>query len=114
MDPEPSFHEVRTAQFVADTLAGFGPLEISRPTATSVLARLQGGSPGPTLALRADMDALPIEERNTHDFVSKNPGVMHACGHDGHTSMLLGAARVLCAVRGDLRGEVRFIFQHAE
>jgi amidohydrolase len=64
--------------------------------------------------MRADIDALPIEERNTHDFVSQSPGVMHACGHDGHTSMLLGAAKVLAARREELAGEVRFIFQHAE
>src|SRR5947209_8400189 len=64
--------------------------------------------------MRADIDALPIDERNAHDFVSTNPGVMHACGHDGHTSMLLGAAKVLAARRDDLAGEVRFIFQHAE
>jgi amidohydrolase len=112
--PERSFHEERTAQFVADTLAGFGGLEITRPTPTSVLARLIGTSPGRVLAIRADMDALPIEERNTHDFISRNPGVMHACGHDGHIAMLLGAAKVLVGRRDVLAGEVRFVFQHAE
>ncbi len=112
--PELSFHEERTAAFVAETLAGFGALEISRPTPTSVMARLQGARPGPVLAIRADMDALPIHERNTHDFVSTNPGVMHACGHDGHTAMLLGAVKVLVSRRGELAGEVRFLFQHAE
>ena len=113
-NPELSFHEERTAQFVADTLASFGNLEITRPTPTSVVARLSGSHPGPVLAMRADIDALPIEEKNTHDFVSRHPGVMHACGHDGHTSMLLGAAKVLCARRTELAGEVRFVFQHAE
>jgi amidohydrolase len=113
--PELSFHEEETAQFVAATLAEFGGLEITRPTATSVVASLTGAAgAGPVLAIRADMDALPIQERNTHEFVSKNDGVMHACGHDGHTSMLLGAARVLAGMREQLRGEVRFIFQHAE
>ncbi|HET9004284.1 MAG TPA: amidohydrolase [Gemmatimonadaceae bacterium] len=112
--PELSFHEERTAQFVADTLASFGNLEITRPTPTSVIARLTGSRPGPVLAMRADIDALPIEEKNTHDFVSRHPGVMHACGHDGHTSMLLGAANVLYARQNDLVGEIRFIFQHAE
>ena len=112
--PELSFHEERTAAFVAETLGEFGALKISRPTATSVVARLQGAKPGPVLAIRADIDALPITERNTHEFVSKNPGVMHACGHDGHTAMLLGAAKVLTARRAELAGEVRFIFQHAE
>lgn len=112
--PERSFHEVNTAQFVADTLATFGDLEITRPTPTSVVARLIGSTPGPVLAIRADIDALPIDERNTHEFVSRNPGVMHACGHDGHTAMLLGAAKVLTGLRDRLHGEVRFIFQHAE
>ncbi len=112
--PELSFHEERTAQFVADTLAGFGGLEISRPTATSVVARLRGSASGKVLAIRADMDALPIDEKNSHDFISRTPGVMHACGHDGHTAMLLGAAKVLSAYTDKLAGEVRFIFQHAE
>ena len=112
--PELSFHEERTSQFVADTLASFGGLEVVRPTKTSVMARLVGARSGPVLALRADMDALPIQETNTHDFVSQTTGVMHACGHDGHTSMLLGAAKVLAARRAQLAGEVRFLFQHAE
>lgn len=112
--PELSFHEERTSQFVADTLESFGGLEITRPTPTSVVARLMGSRPGPVLAMRADMDALPIQERNTHDFVSSTPGVMHACGHDGHTSMLLGAAGVLAGQCDRVAGEVRFLFQHAE
>src|SRR6476646_7369328 len=112
--PEVAFHEERTAAFVADTLASFGNLEITRPTPTSVVARLTGSRTGRVLAMRADIDALPIDERNTHDFVSRHPGVMHACGHDGHTAMMLGAAKVLCARRSELAGEVRFIFQHAE
>ncbi|HEX6967018.1 MAG TPA: amidohydrolase [Gemmatimonadaceae bacterium] len=113
-EPELSFHEERTAQFVYDTLCGFEGFEVSRPTATSVMARLRGAHPGPVLAMRADMDALPIQERNTHDFISRNPGVMHACGHDGHTAMLLGAAQVLSGMRNELHGEARFFFQHAE
>ena len=67
-------------------------MEISRPTENSVVARLRGGRPGRTLALRADIDALPVTEQNDFDFASRNPGAMHACGHDGHTAMLLGAA----------------------
>ena len=113
-DPELSFHEERTSAFVARTLAGFGGMEITRPTPTSVVARLVGRAAGRVLAMRADMDALPIQEANEHAFVSRTPGVMHACGHDGHTAMLLGAAQVLAARRDQLRGEVRFIFQHAE
>lgn len=112
--PELSFHEERTAQFVADTLAGFGGLDIFRPTPTSVVARLISTRKGKALAMRADLDALPIEEKNAHDFVSTAPGVMHACGHDGHTAMLLGAAKVLTSRRHELAGEIRFIFQHAE
>ena len=88
--PELSYQEEQTAQFVYETLRSFGNLELSRPTPTSVVARLVGGKFGKVLAIRADMDALPIREENSFDFVSKNPGVMHACGHDGHTSMLLG------------------------
>lgn len=112
--PELSFHEECTSRWIAERLAEIGGLEITRPTATSVVARLIGGRPGPTLAMRADIDALPITERNTHDFVSTSPGVMHACGHDGHTAMLLGAVAVLAPRRDELAGEVRFIFQHAE
>lgn len=112
--PELSFEEEKTAQFVYDTLASFGNLELSRPTKTSVMARLISGRPGKTIAIRADMDALPIQEENTFDFASKNPGVMHACGHDGHTAMLLGTAKILSGLREEIDGEVRFFFQHAE
>jgi amidohydrolase len=112
--PELSFEEENTAQFVYEILASFGNLELSRPTKTSVMARLIGKKPGKTLAIRADMDALPIQEENTFDFASKNPGVMHACGHDGHTSMLLGTAKILSSFKEELNGEVRFFFQHAE
>jgi len=113
-NPELSFHEAETAQFVEDTLAGFGGLEITRPTPTSVMARLVTGRPGPVLAMRADMDALAITEETGLPFASANAGVMHACGHDGHTATLLGAVRQLVAMRTELRGEVRFFFQHAE
>ncbi len=112
--PELSFHEEETARFVHETLEGFGGLEITRPTATSVLARLVTGRPGPILAMRADMDALPIAEDTGLPFASANRGVMHACGHDGHTATLLGAVKQLLAMRDQLRGELRFIFQHAE
>jgi amidohydrolase len=112
--PELSFQEHNTAQFVYETLQSFGVYTLTRPTPTSVVARLQGVHPGPVLALRADMDALPITEENTFEFVSQNPGVMHACGHDGHTAMLLGVAKVLAEYRDRLHGEVRFLFQHAE
>ncbi|GEC90480.1 MULTISPECIES: M20 family metallopeptidase [Brevibacillus] len=113
-NPELSFHEEKTAQFVYETLLTFGNLEVSRPTKNSVMARLIGSQPGKVLAMRADMDALPITEENTFEFVSKNPGVMHACGHDGHTSMLLGTAKLLSGMKDQIKGEVRFFFQHAE
>ncbi len=111
--PELSFEEHETARFVEERLREFGSLELSRPTPTSVVARLRCGE-GPTLALRADMDALPIEEETGLDFASTRPGVMHACGHDGHTAVLLGVARTLVERRDELAGEVRFLFQHAE
>src|SRR5699024_8701180 len=88
--------------------------DISRPTKTSVMARLIGQEPGKVIAFRADMDALPIVEENDVDFVSRYSGVMHACGHDGHTAMLLGAAKILTQLKGQIKGEIRFLFQHAE
>lgn len=113
-NPELSFHEVKTSQFVYDTLTSFGNIEVSRPTQTSVVGVIKGAHPGPTLGFRADMDALPIEEENTFSFKSRNQGVMHACGHDGHTAMLLGAAKVLSQNKSVLHGDVKLIFQHAE
>ena len=112
--PELSFEEHETATFVRETLESFGGLEIGSPTPTSVVARLESGRPGPTLALRADTDALPIQEESGVEFASQRDGVMHACGHDGHTAMLLAVARVLAGRRAELAGEVRFVFQHAE
>jgi len=112
--PELSFHEEETSQFIYDTLISLPGLIVTRPTRTSVMARLIGDQPGRVLALRADMDALPIHEENDFAFRSSRDGVMHACGHDGHTAMLLAAAQVLCEHRDKLSGEVRFLFQHAE
>ncbi|MFC7393157.1 M20 family metallopeptidase [Scopulibacillus cellulosilyticus] len=113
-NPELSFEEKETSQFVYEKLQSFGNLEVSRPTETSVVARLIGQASGKVIAFRADMDALPILEENDFEFASKNKGVMHACGHDGHTAMLLGAAKILSQMKDDINGEVRFIFQHAE
>jgi amidohydrolase len=112
--PELSFHEEKTSQFVYDQLVSFGGLRVTRPTKTSVVATLIGSKLGKVLGLRADMDALPTQEENNVDYASENPGVMHACGHDGHTSMLLGAAKILSTMKDEINGEVRFIFQHAE
>jgi amidohydrolase len=112
--PELSFREHRTAAFVRERLAELGGLVLSSPTPTSVVATLRGAGTGPTLAMRADLDALPIQEESGVEFASQTDGVMHACGHDGHTAMLLATARLLAAMREELAGEVRFVFQHAE
>ena len=113
-NPELSFEEVETSQYVEEALRSLDGLEIARPAPTAVVATLRGARPGRVLALRADMDALPIQEESGLEFASTRPGVMHACGHDGHTAMLLGAAQALSARRDELAGEVRFLFQHAE
>lgn len=113
--PELSFKEFKTSQFIYDTLSTFPNLELTRPTPTSVVATLVGAAgEGQTIALRADMDALPVQEESDVDFKSLNDGVMHACGHDTHVAMLLGAASVLSGMKDELKGTVKFIFQHAE
>jgi amidohydrolase len=113
-NPDLSFHEQPTADYIAAELANFGPLELRRLTPNSVVAELRGNHPGPVWALRADIDALPIQEDSGEAFSSCKPGVMHACGHDAHAAMLMGAAKVLCHFQDKLKGSVRFIFQHAE
>ncbi|KEG13575.1 putative aminoacylase, putative,N-acyl-L-amino acid amidohydrolase [Trypanosoma grayi] len=115
-NPYVAYEEQPTADYVADILAKMpASLVIKRLTPNSVVADLHGGAgEGPMYALRADMDALPLQEESGEPFSSKRPGVMHACGHDAHTAMLLGAVKVLCQVKDRIRGTVRFIFQHAE
>jgi amidohydrolase len=113
-NPELSFQEVNTSQFVYDTLLSFEGLEVSRPTQYSVMAVLRGAKSGKTIGLRADMDALPIQEANETPYKSSVPGVMHACGHDGHTAILLETACVLSQHKDEVAGEIRFFFQHAE
>ena len=111
--PELAFKEERTAQQVAAGLQALG-LEVHRGLATTgVVARLSVGTSRRAIGLRADMDALPLQEANDFDHKSRYPGKMHACGHDGHTAMLLGAAEVLSRTR-DFDGTVYFIFQPAE
>lgn len=120
--PELSNREFKTAEKVAAHLKALG-LEVQTGIAhTGVVGLLRGGKPGPVVALRADMDALPVTERVNLPFASKERavyngqevGVMHACGHDTHVAILMGAAEVLSAIKNDLRGSVKFIFQPAE
>ncbi|RIE05137.1 amidohydrolase [Cohnella faecalis] len=112
--PELSFEEQRTSALVAEELRKLGYRVRERAGKFGVIADLEGAADGPTVALRADMDALPIEEETGLPFASTVPGVMHACGHDAHTAMLLVAARILASHRGELRGRLRLLFQSAE
>jgi amidohydrolase len=115
--PELAFEEVRTSGIVAQRLNAFG-LEVQTGVAkTGVVGLLRGGASGPgakTLAIRADMDALPILEENDIEYRSQIDGKMHACGHDGHTSILLTVADILSKRRAELKGNVKFVFQPAE
>ena len=112
--PELAFEEHETANLVKHTLE---PLNLDLQTGiaeTGLIATLEGSRPGPTIMLRADMDALPIREATGLPFASENEGAMHACGHDAHTSSLLGTAMILSRLRDDLPGTVRFLFQPSE
>ncbi len=120
--PELSNREVRTAALVAEHLKSLG-LEVQTGVAkTGVVAILKGGKPGPVIALRADMDALPVLERTDVPFASKakgiyngqEVGVMHACGHDSHVAIMMGVAEILASMKKDIKGTVKFIFQPAE
>lgn len=120
--PELGNREVRTSRLVADHLRELGLEPKTGIATTGVTAILKGGKPGPRIALRADMDALPVTERTDVPFASKatatfrgeTTGVMHACGHDAHTSILMGVAEALVAMKDELPGEVLFVFQPAE
>ena len=112
--PELGFQEENTARVVAQRLRELG-LEVRTGVGrTGVVGVLRGGRPGRTVLLRADMDALPIEEENDVPYRSQNPGVMHACGHDAHTAILLGVATILAGMREEIAGNVTFAFQPAE
>ena len=112
--PELSFKEFRTSRIVAEKLESFG-IKVKRNIGkTGVVGILKGEKNGSTVALRADMDALPIQETGNASYKSINDGIMHACGHDAHTAMLLGAAEVLSKSKNKIKGEVHFIFQPAE
>jgi amidohydrolase len=112
--PELGFEERRTSSVIARYLADLG-LEVKTGLArTGVVGLLKGSGPGKTLMLRSDMDALPVQELNEVDYRSSTPGVMHACGHDGHMAILLGAAKLLASFKTSLNGQVLFVFQPAE
>jgi len=113
-NPELSFQESHTPKFIAEKLRSFGIDVKEKVGGNGVLGTLKGNHDGPTIALRADFDALPIKDEKEVPYKSTVDGVMHACGHDGHTSALLGLARVLSGIRDQLHGTIVFIFQHAE
>ncbi|MDW3196653.1 MAG: M20 family metallopeptidase [Cytophagales bacterium] len=113
-NPELSFEEYNTANFIESKLTEFGFEGVRRVAETGVTFTLEGGSPGKTIALRADIDALPIVEQNEVSYKSTNEGVMHACGHDVHTASLLGVAKILGELKSEMRGSIRFIFQPGE
>lgn len=114
MYPEQGFDVYRTASLVAENLRAWGIYVQEHVGKTGVVGHLDGKHPGPTIALRADMDALPIQETGDIPYKSKIDGVMHACGHDGHTAILLGVAKVLSRKKELLHGRLRFIFQPSE
>lgn len=114
-NPELSFHEYKTAAFVKQRLLEIGVTKIESKADTGWAALIEGRNPGKnTLALRADMDALPIIETNDVSYKSQNPGVMHACGHDAHTASLLGAAKILNEIKDQFEGTIKLIFQPGE
>ncbi len=113
--PELSFHEKETMLFVAQKLSEYGIGHTTNIGGFGVVGLIKGRNPeSKTIALRADLDALPIEEKNTCSYISKNEGVMHACGHDVHTTCLLGAARILSQLKDEFEGTIKLIFQPAE
>ena len=112
--PELAFNEHRTSKLVAERLESFG-IEVQTGVGkTGVVGTLKGKNDGKTIAFRADMDALPMQETSDISYKSKNDGIMHACGHDGHTAMLLGTAEVLSKKADKLNGTLKFFFQPAE
>ncbi|MDS0256880.1 amidohydrolase [Thermoplasmatales archaeon AK] len=113
-NPELAYHEIETASIVEEKLKTLGFEVRTKVGGTGVVGVLRGKHPGKTVALRADMDALPIAENTDEPFKSKKPGIMHACGHDTHVAMLLGAAMILAKMKEKLHGTVKLIFQPAE
>ncbi len=113
MHPELGYEEYRTSQIVYEYLKKLD-MEVSKVTKTGVVGLLRGNGEGKTVLLRADMDALPQEEKTGLPYKSVNKGIMHACGHDGHTAMLLIAAKILSMHRDDIKGNIKFVFQPNE
>ena len=115
MNPEISFQEFETSKYIKELLSSWGIEYTDGYVNTGILAVIKGESPlSKTIALRADFDALPINEENEVDYRSRNEGVMHACGHDAHTACMLGALRILNATKKSWKGTIKFIFQPAE
>lgn len=113
--PEIGRNEFRTSALIHDKLLEYGVDSVERPVPTAVVALIHGKKgPGKCVALRADIDALPVQEDTGLEYASELPGMMHACGHDMHVTMLLAAARTLCAMREQFSGTVKLIFQHSE
>lgn len=113
-NPELSFEEYETAAYVRDVLRSYGIDSIETIGKTGVTALIHGKQPGKVIALRADLDALPIQEQNKTEYVSQKDGIMHACGHDVHTSSLLGAAKILHELKEEWVGTIKLIFQPGE
>ena len=112
--PELGFQEHRTSKIVADAMRALALNVETEVAQTGVIARLDGVRPGPVVLMRFDMDALPIQEANDVPYASTNPGVMHACGHDGHTAVGMTVAKILTSLRDRMAGSIKFVFQPAE
>ncbi|MFA9453329.1 MAG: M20 family metallopeptidase, partial [Candidatus Aminicenantaceae bacterium] len=112
-NPEVAFQEVGTSRVIKEFLEGLG-LPVKSLAGTGLRADLKGGQAGPTVALRADIDALPLQEQGDKDYISQNHGAAHCCAHDGHMAVVLGVAKVLTGMQDSLHGNVVFLFQPAE
>ena len=112
--PELSFKEWETTKTIVAELEAMGMPVVTFPDYPGCIATLDSGKPGRTLMIRADIDALPVQEKSGFDYSSVNDGVMHACGHDTHIAMALGAAKVLCSIKDELKGKIKFLFQSGE
>jgi amidohydrolase len=112
--PEVAFTEYKTVEYIKSELSPLKNAEIYQLHPLSVEVLIKGAKPGKRIAFRADIDALPVEEQSGEPFSSKNKGIMHACGHDSHTAILMGAVKIVSQIADKIKGEVLFIFQHAE